>query len=199
MDEAAREIIGVYQRHAQAWDDARGDTLREGAWLEPFLGLIPQGGPVLDLGCGSGRPLARHFIERGHPVTGVDTSPELIGMCRRRFPDQTWVVGDMRTLALGRRFDGLLAWNSLFHLTHADQRAMFEVFRAHAAPGAVLMFTCGWNHGVAMGEFQGERLYHASLDPEEYRALLTSHGFEVVAHKPAMDSGAGVAWIARLR
>ncbi len=154
---------------------------------------------MLDLGCGSGRPLARHFIERGHPVTGVDTSPELIGMCRRRFPDQTWVVGDMRTLALGRRFDGLLAWNSLFHLTHADQRAMFEVFRAHAAPGAVLMFTCGWNHGVAMGEFQGERLYHASLDPEEYRALLTSHGFEVVAHKPAMDSGAGVSWIARLR
>ena len=59
---------------------------------------------------------------------------------------------------------------------------MFAVFREHAAPSAALMFTSGRAHGEAIGEFEGEPLYHASLDPDEYRALFDQHGFRVVRH-----------------
>lgn len=52
----------------------------------------------------------------------------------------------------------------------------------HASSGAALLFTTGAEHGEAIGAFQGEPLYHASLSPEEYRALLGSHGFEVLRH-----------------
>ena len=198
MDDAADEIIGLYRRHAEAWDRARSDRLREGAWLGRFLELIPAGGTVLDLGCGGGRPMASHCIEQGYAVTGVDASPELIALCRQRFPEQTWEVADMRGLDLGRRFDGLLAWHSLFHLRPEDQEAMFPVFARHAAAGAALMFTSGWNRGVAMGQFQGERLYHASLDPDEYHALLKAHGFKALAHKvDEHEAGAGAVWLAR--
>ena len=41
------------------------------AWVVRFAGLIPAGGPVLDLACGDGRH-ARYFADRGHPVTAVD-------------------------------------------------------------------------------------------------------------------------------
>jgi len=198
MDEAADDIIGLYRRHASAWDAARGDHLREGAWLDRFLALLPPGGEVLDLGCGSGRPMARYVIERGHPVTGVDTSSELIALCRERFADQTWTLADMRGLDLGRRFSGILAWHSLFHLKPGDQEAMFAVFEAHSEPGAVLMFTSGWNRGVAMGEFQGERLYHASLDPDEYHALLRTHGYRYRAHEVGQHAaGAAAVWLAQ--
>lgn len=53
---------------------------------------------------------------------------------------------------------------------------MFTVFRAHAASGAALMFTSGPDGGVAVGTFEGEPLYHASLDATEYRALLAHSG-----------------------
>jgi hypothetical protein len=104
----------------------------------------------------------------------------------------------MRDLDLGRRFAGLLAWDSLFHLRQADQRRMFDVFRRHAAPGAALMFTSGPAHGVAMGTYRGEPLYHASLDPAEYRSLLAAAGFAVVAHV-AEDPGCGgrTIWLAQ--
>jgi SAM-dependent methyltransferase len=198
MDAEADNIIGLYRRHAWAWDGARGDHLREGEWLDRFLALIPPGGEVLDLGCGSGRPMARRLIEQGRRVTGVDSSPELIALCLQRFPDQTWLVADMRALHLGQRFGGILAWHSVFHLTPTDQEAMFAVFAAHAAPGAPLMFTSGWNRGVAMGQFQGERLYHASLDPDEYHALLRAHGFKALAHKVDQhQAGAAVVWLAQ--
>ena len=199
MDPEAERIVGLYRRHARAWAEDRGNTLSEGAWLDRFLALLPAGAAVLDIGCGSGEPIGRHLIGKGHPVTGIDSSPEMIGMCRERFPRGDWRVADMRALRLGRAFGGLLAWDSFFHLRPDDQRRMFPVFRAHAAPGAALMFTSGPAHGVAMGWFRGEPLYHASLDPAEYRALLDANGFAVVAHA-AEDPGCGgrTVWLARL-
>ena len=59
---------------------------------------------------------------------------------------------------------------------------MFNVFARHAAPSAVLMFNSGPAHGESVGEYSGDPLYHASLSPDEYSALLDSIGFEVLAH-----------------
>jgi SAM-dependent methyltransferase len=175
-------IIPLYDRHAQAYDRQRGRSLFEKSWLDAFAALLPDGGSVLDIGCGMGEPIARHLIARGFAVTGIDSSPTLVAMARERFPQQTWMAADMRALSLGRAFDGLLAWDSFFHLTADDQQAMFPLFRDHAAPRAALMFTSGPARGEAIGEFEGEPLYHASLDPDEYRALLMAHGFRVVSH-----------------
>jgi SAM-dependent methyltransferase len=198
MEDDADRIVGLYERHAHAWDAQRGRALFERPWLDRFLGLVPQGGSVLDLGCGMGEPIARHLIEAGYAVTGVDASPTMIALCRQRFPEHRWLAADMRGLALGHRFDGILAWDSFFHLRADDQRAMFAVFRDHAAPGAALLFTSGPRAGVAMGTFAGEPLYHASLDPDEYRALLAAHGFAVVAHVPEDPAcGAHTVWLAQ--
>jgi hypothetical protein len=77
---------------------------------------------------------------------------------------------------------------------------MFEVFAAHAAPAALLMFNAGPGHGEAIGTYRGDPLYHASLDPAEYGELLAGIGFDVVAHV-ANDERAGgrTVWLARRR
>ena len=197
-DSAAAGIPDLYQRNASLWDESRGRSLFERPWLDRFLATVPDGGAILDIGCGSGEPFARHFVECGYGVTGVDSSEQLIALCRSRMPGEHWHVADMRRLALGRTYDALVAWDSFFHLTEEYQRAMFPVFRDHAAPGAALMFTSGPAHGVAMGEFGGEPLYHASLAPEEYRSLLSDHGFDVVNFKAEdPDCGGHTVWLAR--
>lgn len=193
-------IIDLYQRHARTWAVRRGERLIETGWLERFRTWLPTAGSVLDLGCGSGVPIARYFIERGHAVTGIDSAPTMIAMASERFPTQQWLVADMRDLSLDRAFHGILAWDSFFHLNHADQHAMFATFRAHATPGAPLMFTSGPSHGEAIGSFEGEPLYHASLDSAVYRDLLDRHGFDTLAHTvedPAC--GGRTVWLARRR
>ncbi|UVC09493.1 methyltransferase domain-containing protein [Rhizobium sp. TH2] len=198
MSTDANNIVGLYDRNADAWDIARGKSLFEAPWLDRFLSLVPLGGTILDIGCGSGEPIARHFAARGYRVTGVDSSENLIALCRARMPDHDWHVADMRRLSLGRTFGGLIAWDSFFHLVYDDQRAMFPVFGAHAVPGAPLLFTSGPGHGEAMGTFEGEPLYHASLDPEEYRSLLTANGFDVLAFKPEDPAcGGHTVWLAQ--
>ena len=201
----AERIIGLYRRHARAWVAARedwpGEQPLEAGWLDRFRALLSSPRPaVLDLGCGCGEPIARYLAERGCDLIGVDSAPEMIALCEARLPGQSWRVGDMRTLSLDRRFDRMLAWDSFFHLAHDDHRRMFPVFRAHAAPGAGLMFTSGPEHGVAMGTLGGEPLYHASLDGAEYRALLHESGFSVVAQVPeAPTCGRRTIWLAQLR
>lgn len=199
MQQPHERIIGLYEDNAAAWDAIRGGELHERGWIDGFTALLAPGASILDLGCGSGDPIARHLIERGYSVTGLDSSPSLIARCRERFPDHEWLVGDMRALDLGRRFDGILAWHSFFHLNFDDQRAMFPRFAAHAAAGAVLMFTSGPMYGEAIGEWQGEPLYHASLSQEEYRELLVANGFEVLHFKPGLPIADGPSvWLARL-
>jgi trans-aconitate methyltransferase len=195
----AERIIGLYQRHAHDFDRERGRNLFEKPWLDRFLALLRPGASILDIGCGSGEPIAQYFIEKCCPVTGVDSSPALIEICKSRFPDQNWIVNDMRTLALSRRFGGILTWDSFFHLCPEDQPQMFSIFKTHAAPKAALMFTSGTVHGEAIGTFQGEPLYHGSLDTAEYRSLLHQNGFAVVSHVVEDPRNGGrTVWLAQL-
>ena len=199
MEDAASRITDHYERHALSWDADR----RAGGWIdkpfiERFLRLLPNGATVLDLGCGGGSPVALHMVAQGFRITGVDSSPMLISLCKARMPHQEWIVGDMRSLVFGRRFGGILAWDSFFHLRHEDQRRMFGVFAMHAAPAAILMFNAGFGYGEAIGSYRGDPLYHASLDASEYKASLTDAGFELIEHSindPA--TGGRIFWLAR--
>ncbi len=200
MTSASARIIDLYERHALEWvgDRSRQTVFFERAWLDRFAALVPPGGAVLDLGCGPGKPMTAHLLVQGFDVCGVDSSPTMISLCRKNFPGRQWIVVDMRMLDLDRRFDGIMAWDSFFHLTYDDQRRMFPIFCAHAKPDAPLLFTSGPRHGEAIGNFRGEPLYHASLSPDEYRALLAANGFTVAAERMEdPDCGGHSVWLAR--
>lgn len=197
-DSAAKNIVSLYQRHAAAYAEKRSRSLFEKPWLDKFLRQVGAGGHILDIGCGNGQPVAEYFIHQGYRLTGVDGAMAMRDRARQRFPRQRWLHQDMRSLNLEETFDGLIAWDSFFHLTREDQRSMFEVFSRHAHAGSALMFTSGPADGIAMGIFEGEALYHASLAPDEFRALLHRHGFqvtEVIFNDP--DCGGHSVWLCK--
>lgn len=199
MDDAADQIIGHYERHAVSWDaDRCAATWTDKPYIERFLSFLPAGATVLDLGCGGGAPVALHMAALGFHVTGVDSSPTLISLCRARMADQEWILADMRLLALGRRFGGILAWDSFFHLKQDDQRRMFRIFAAHSTADGILMFNAGFSQGEAVGSYRGDPLYHASLDDFEYEALLADVGFESIEHSiNDPTKGGRIFWLAR--
>ena len=58
----AQKIIQIYQKYGRDWTELRGDYLYEKAWLDRFLALLPStDANVLDLGCGSGQPIAAYL------------------------------------------------------------------------------------------------------------------------------------------
>jgi SAM-dependent methyltransferase len=199
MTDLADKIVGHYERHAIEWDaDRRKFSWNDMPWHERFIAALPKHASVLDLGCAGGSPVAVNLVRHGVNVTGVDSSPTLISLARRCLPQQEWIVADMRGLSLGRTFDGVLAWDSFFHLKPDDQRGMFAVFGAHSGKFALLMFNTGPMHGESIGCYRGDPLYHASLDAAEYEHLLASSGFEVIDHTVEDPNvGGRTVWLAR--
>ncbi|UFH52333.1 trans-aconitate 2-methyltransferase [Spirosoma sp. KNUC1025] len=191
--------IGViYEDLAEWFDQNRTKQLLEKPYLEALLPDCRSTASVLDLGCGSGEPIARFFVEAGCYVTGVDGAANMIDLCRQRFPDMEWIQADMRGLQLHRTFDAVIAWDSFFHLTHDAQRAMFPVFASHTAAGGRLLFTSGSEHGIAYGIMRDHTVYHASLDSAEYQSLLEANGFEVLQHTlNDVTCGGRTVWLAR--
>lgn len=193
---AAAAIVDLYDRRSAGWVADRGRDLTEAdrTWLDRFAAGLSPGDPVLDVGCGSGRPMAAALLARGFRVVGVDSSAALVAHAAADLPGARFVQADMRTLDLGETFAGVLAWHSLFHLSPDDQRLALPRLLAHAAPRSAILFSSGPREGQVVGSWRGEPLYHGSLDPRAYEAELTSRGFRVETGVWADD---GSAWLAR--
>ena len=176
----AKTTQDVYERQADAFDRQRPKGLHERIWLDPFLNLVSPGGLILDLGCGAGDPIAGHMTAEGFQVVGTDASNAMLRLAREKFPEGDWRLQDMRALELPERFDGIVAWNSFFHLTRDEQRQVLDRIGNHLKPGGALMLTVGGEDGEVAGVVGGEPIYHSSLAPDEYRRRLTAHGINVI-------------------
>lgn len=191
-------VYESYDEIVQWFDDARTKTLMESEYLNLILNSIPAGGSILDLGCGTGEPISKFFIEKGFKVTGVDGSKKMIALCNERFPTEQWIISDMREINLKQRFDVILAWHSFFHLDHDSQRKMFKIFESHIKPNGILAFTSGDEEGEVWGNNGGQDLYHASLSTHEYNSLLKAASFKVLLHKIRdPHCGEATVWVAQ--
>lgn len=177
------DILPTYRRKAARYAVIRNTSLFERPMLDALDRAAP-GRDLLDLGCGTGRPLAQDLRRCGFRITGVDGAAEMLAHYRRNVPGAGRVHRDMRGLALGRCFDAVLAWDSFFHLDPVAQSRMFPVFAAHTRPGGVLVFSSGPARDEAYGAVDGAPVYHASHDPLCYRSMLTRAGFRVLRFRP---------------
>ncbi len=98
-------------------------------------------GEVLDLGVGAGRLVPR-LRQAGSGYIGMDYSPEMIEVCRNKFPDVIFLCGDARDLG---RFPGnsfmfvVFSFNGLDYMSHRDrQRVLGEVWRVLTTGGYLL-------------------------------------------------------------
>ncbi|MEM7718614.1 MAG: class I SAM-dependent methyltransferase [Pseudomonadota bacterium] len=181
MTDLSAQTKAIYDRQAEAYDSARSRAFFEARWLARFGDGLPRNGRVLDLGCGTGKPIAAWLINEGFRLTGMDFSAKMLDIARGRWPDGDWREGDMRHLSLGLAFDGIIGWNSFYHLTPDEQRATLPRLADHLAPGGRLLVTVGARAGEVTGTVGEETVYHASLSPAEYTAALEDCGLLLTA------------------
>lgn len=174
------KTIEVYRKYASTWDAQRPKVFFEKKWLDRFIATLPPGGKVLDAGCGAGIPISQYLIEQSFQVTGVDAAPSMVKISASRFPQGKWLVMDIRNLALAQRFDGIIGWDSFFHLSQEEQRPVLINFCRHLRPHGALLLTIGDKASEVLGTVAGQQVYHASLDGSEYEKILRSAGFAEV-------------------
>lgn len=99
------------------------------------------GGPVLELGCGTGR-IAGAIAKAGIAVEGLDLSPAMLSIAKSKYPDLIWHLGDMCQADLGRDFALIIIpFRGLQEIPDArGQRAALENAFRHLRAGGRLVF-----------------------------------------------------------
>ncbi len=104
-----------------------------------ILEEVPDARTLLELGSGGGNN-ASHLKEH-FACTLADVSPQMLTLSRELNPDCEHVLGDMRTLRLGRTFDAVFVHDAVMYLTTEDDlRSCMETAFAHTRPGGVTVF-----------------------------------------------------------
>jgi SAM-dependent methyltransferase len=116
------------------------DYDREATQLtEMIRGRKPDARTLLDVGCGTGNHLVH--LAAGFDVEGVEASAAMAAAARRKLPLAPIHEVDMRSFALGRRFDAVVSLFSAigYMLTTDDLTAAVRAMADHVEPGGVLV------------------------------------------------------------
>ena len=173
--------------NAAAYDslgsDYSHDYLAEPFFREAFeswLGLLPAGGRVLEVGCGHGRPIAAALAGAGQSVTGIDPSARMIAEARQAVPGQ-----DFRQLALVELeetdvFDGACCFFSLLCMDPIELRIGLARLHRALKAGAPLLIVSGvpdlFTRTSPLRSVQGRTTWEWPYDHEDMAAVLTAGG-----------------------
>lgn len=133
---------------------------------ELFLEYVPEGGSILDFGCGSGRD-TKYFLSRGYRVEAVDGSGEL---CKIASEHTGISVKRMRFEELDRieAYDGIWACASILHVPRKELPGILRKMTDAAKSGGVIY--ASFKHG----DFEGVRngRYFTCLTEESFRGIM---------------------------
>ena len=129
----------VAASYAEQLRGALADRPHMRGMLALFAELVPDGGPVADVGCGPGL-ITADLRALGIDAFGIDLSPAMFDIARREQPGVRFEVGSMTDLALAdESVAGLLAWWSLIHVPDDVVPTVLAHFHRVLRPGGPLM------------------------------------------------------------
>jgi SAM-dependent methyltransferase len=131
------ELAGWWQLVSPTEDYA--DEAAFFRWL--FLGESVK--TVLELGCGGGN--VAWFLKEDFALTLTDISEAMLAESKKQNPELEHIEGDMRTLRLGIKFDGVLIHDTIMYMIReVDLRAALLTAYEHCNPGGVAVFAPDW-------------------------------------------------------
>jgi len=166
------------ERAGDFWEGTRGHDVSQN--VDTLLRHIEGEPPfaILDFGCGPGRDLMT-FAGLGHVAIGLEGSARFAAMARSHSGCEVWQQDFLRLDLPERRFDGVFANASLFHVPGAELPRVLGELHAALKPRGVLFSSNprgnneeGWNRGR----------YGAYHDLEAWRRFVTGAGFAELEH-----------------
>lgn len=132
---------------------------------------------ILDLGCGTGFPIAQALVGRAGRYLGIDNSQGMCEAFRQHLPTAECRCGELDDLdGLTGPFDLIFSWGALCHLTPERQRCAITGAARLLSKEGLLAFTGGEDAGSCLGQVGPVVIEHHSLGREAYLAIATAAG-----------------------
>ncbi|HXT61835.1 MAG TPA: class I SAM-dependent methyltransferase [Pyrinomonadaceae bacterium] len=156
-------------------------------YVDRVLDSLSPNAKVLDLGCGTGDPIARHVIDRGFRVVGVDQSQKLLDIAKTVVPEAELIHADIVDVELTENFAAAIAWDSVFHIPREHHRGIYRKLAGALEPGGKLLLSVGGTGAESLdspfagltSEMFGQEFFYDGYKPELARELIEAAGFEI--------------------
>lgn len=175
--------VTVYDARARDYAAMTAD-LGERVELEAFADALPEGGHVLDLGCGPGF-YAAWLAARGFTVRAVDASAEMVALAAA-LPGVNARQARFDEIDAEGAYDGIWANFSLLHAPRTDLPAHLARLRRALRPGG--LFHIGMKLGSGEGADRIGRFY-AYYGEEELLDLLHAAGLDPISSRRGSGKG----------
>lgn len=185
-------LADTYNSIADDWhrDHLHHDWWHEG--MDHFIGELPSGAHVLDVGCGSGIQ-AKYLLDRKVQVTGIDISKGMLKFARSYAPEGTFLLLSMENLPeFEGEFDGVMSQASLLHIPKKEAAGVVKKMADKLKPGGVLYLVV---KEVRSGEPEEQLLREDTYDYEHER-FFSFFTFEELSQYFA-NSGIKETWRGR--
>ena len=147
---------------------------------------LPKGVKILDLGCGTGEPIASHIAQRGYRVTGVDESQEMLAIAREVLPEAELIHADMVSIDISEQFAAAVAWDSMFHVLRKHHADIYHKLANCLEPGGRILLSVGGSAPAEdesvegfTSEMFGQTFFYSGYAPDVARKLIEDAGFEI--------------------
>jgi glycosyltransferase involved in cell wall biosynthesis/SAM-dependent methyltransferase len=175
---AETEAVEEGGAYAAFEDVFRGPEERVRALLEPYVELLREHPPVLDIGCGRGE-LLELLGEAGVEARGIDIDAGMVERARTKglSVDEADALSHLEDQAAGG-LGAIVAVQVIEHLSYEYLERLFEVSRRALAPGGLLVLETINPHSLpAFKTFWVDPTHRGPIFPEVAHALALIHGF----------------------
>ena len=161
-----KDVISFFDSCASWWD---ADMIRNEEVIAAILdnGGIREGVHVLDVASGTGVLFPDYLKRKVASVTGIDISPEMVKIARKKFPEITVLCGDVETAAFDRLFDAVMVYNAFPHFP--DPKRVVAALARLVKPGGRLSVAHGMSREALLRHH--ERASKVSIDLPEAKEL----------------------------
>jgi 2-polyprenyl-3-methyl-5-hydroxy-6-metoxy-1,4-benzoquinol methylase len=192
-----------YDALSVRYDEAYGAETKYEPWLSDLCERIPAGGTVLDLGCGSGVPVARSLADAGYRVTGIDISEVQVRRARERVPQAEFIQVDATAASFDdASFDAVVSLYALIHIPLSEQPPLLHKVATWLRPGGWFVATTGHRAWTGVDENWlggGAPMWWSHTDAATNRAWMTQAGLTVEREElvPESNGGHALFWARR--
>ena len=165
-------------------------------FIDKVISFVPPQSRVLDVGSGTGTPVARTIASHGHHITGIDIAPSMIALSRAAVPSGTFEVANMLEYVPKEPLNAVINSLSLFQLSRAEMEVMCAKWATWLIPGGVVCICTipaeSVNPGREMYDkdglcarglqfrFMGQNIELMLMTKEGWKVMLERAGFEIV-------------------
>ncbi|OXM53390.1 SAM-dependent methyltransferase [Amycolatopsis thailandensis] len=171
----------LFDTIGSAYEDAFGRPPVVGKAVRQLIDVLPPSSRVLDIGSGTGHPVAEDLSAAGHRVTGLDVSSVMVDLARARVPAAEFIHVDVRRwTSPPESWEAVCAFFPFLQMPRADtEKVLGDIARWLVPGGFFSLVTVPLDAEDVPVEFFGRTIHATSFAPDDLVRRVEAAGLEV--------------------